>query len=479
MAPGLQPEHRGSLELRSNAVMVVDFVLADGAVKVAGVVRDAAHAPIAGARVTATTEVPRSPYFDSTNMLAAVTDAQGRYELSILPATTLMSISAEGYGSRVVVLDAQQGTDLSQDVELAPGVRLEGRVVMQGSGQAVPSAELRFLASDGLRTGPPVLVASGEDGRFEARLVPGLYAITGVMGRSIVRIGQRLTVDGSTTSVTARIEMTQGRSLAGRVVDAGGRAAPRAEVVLVREGAPPFDERQTWSSADGAFRLDGLSSGRYQVSARIVGSTEARANVDVAEGDLEGVVLTVGPGVVVSGRVLGPDGSGASNANVVVWNFGGGKNYPPQRVATGTDGRFVVDSLKGGFVRLVAESARFGVGFVDRTAVSESNATEVTLSLGSGSSVSGRVLDSTGAPVFGVNVRAFQGHEGMPLIRTVQTDADGKFTVQHLIPGPIYLVASAGRFDSAPWRSPVAPGRVQGIIVAGRHHRGIELRLPR
>jgi hypothetical protein len=319
-------------------------------------------------------------------------------------------------------------------------------------------------------------VATGADGRFVARATPGSYAIRGTSGPLTVSPGQGVSIDAASSSAAVRIEMTTGRAISGRVVDSDGRPVSAAEIECVRANAPPFDERQTWAAADGHFRVEGLAPSRYDLVVHAPGWHETRTQADVGEGNIDGIDVALTRGVTLVGQVVGPNGGPAENVSVVVWNFASGKNFPPQRVTSGRDGRFVVDSLSAGFVRVAADSGELGVGFVDRTPLSEASPASVLVTIGPGAAVSGRVVNVAGDPVAGVSVRAFQGHEAMPLLRTVRTTLDGRFSVGRLIPGPLYLVASRGQFSSAPWREK-GNAAVARTVISGPAGPNVELRL--
>jgi len=137
--------------------------------------------------------------------------------------------------------------------------------------------------------------------------------------------------------------VAQGR-IRGRVVDASGAAVGGAEV---------FDETtgngEQLSDSEGLFELD-ASSGTHRLRAR-----HARAGIsdalelELASGEtVEEVVLTLGPGARLEGRVLDVAGSPASGAAVFVGMAD---------TTTDSDGLFVLEGLAPGTARVFARDS--------------------------------------------------------------------------------------------------------------------------
>lgn len=102
------------------------------------------------------------------NPLQARTDAEGRYELSsVLPGTWTILPAAGGYlGGTARTLTTVRDQELTQDLELDPGIVLEGRIVDE-AGRPVRRA--RVTASNEQAEGPRAAGATartGDDGTF-------------------------------------------------------------------------------------------------------------------------------------------------------------------------------------------------------------------------------------------------------------------------------------------------------------------------
>ena len=63
------------------------------------------------------------------------------------------------------------------------------------------------------------------------------------------------------------------------------------------------------TSADGAFMIEGLAPGRSHARAAKAGVGKVSAAVDLVAGETAECELTLERGLVIKGRVLGPDGS--------------------------------------------------------------------------------------------------------------------------------------------------------------------------
>lgn len=188
-------------------------------------------------------------------------------------------------------------------------------------------------------------------------------------------------------------------------------------------------DREARTDAQGAFALDGLAEGVHQVSARAPGHVSAAARVPVTEAQGGEVTLRLAPGGRVEGRVTDPRGAAVAGANVFV--YGGAERVG----ATNADeeGRYELDGLPVGRIDLFvrsedyALSARVGVDVVAGALVVRD------VALAEGLTLTGRVVDRSGAPAAKVRVLAVE--LGGDVVRDGVTDDDGRYRVQRLYPG--------------------------------------------
>jgi len=250
--------------------------------------------------------------------------------------------------------------------------------------------------------------------------------------------------------------------IAGRVVLPGGDPVEGARVSLWREAAPVLSGG--WGAAvtgaDGRFRVGGLVSGEYQVTA------SRRPYLDVmeaADAGREDVEIVLQAPLAISGRVL-EEGTGAAVAGLPVrassaggWQAG---VWDPESTAeTARDGSFTLEGLREGTYEVaVGEPSRIRpTSHVP--AVKEgvaAGAKEVVFRLRKGLAIVGRVVDGEGRPVprdaAHVKIRRAGLLEWEP--ETCGTKEDGGFGFFGLEAGKYGLVVNPGSDEDgqeSPW----------------------------
>ncbi len=252
----------------------------------------------------------------------------------------------------VLVKDVATGTtDLV--VTIPRGVRLRGRIAnLPGPVERGKGGHL-LLRGTGETWWPAMNPWPETDGTFEtepldpdrtydlvARGFPG--RLGGVRG---VRPGEGEVV----------VELTEGLSLSGRIVDEAGGAVPAGVPVAawaVSEAADASGARaSTETAADGTFRFAGLGDFRFALTVGGRGSPYLRAHAGgpPAEPFLPGardIVLSVRRGLTVRGRLVDARGIPVVGIDVEAIGADGG------RATTGDDGRFVLHGFVPGDFRL-------------------------------------------------------------------------------------------------------------------------------
>src|SRR5262249_32670810 len=130
-------------------------------------------------------------------------------------------------------------------------------------------------------------------------------------------------------------------SVSGRVVR-GGRPIAHAEVGLFQQAARPH---RVNAEADGAFKIEGVAAGRYDISAESIaeGAMMARRPLEVGARDVDGLVLDLGLAASIAGVVVDAEGTPVSGVNVLfVHEDDSGYDV------TADDGTFRVTALAGG-----------------------------------------------------------------------------------------------------------------------------------
>jgi hypothetical protein len=235
-------------------------------------------------------DVRRFPVPEATVRIEPI-DARARWtgEGTVSRADGAFSLAAPASGRvRVVAshpdfvetsLEASAGEDV--DLVLARGGRIRGTVVDENleplAAEVTVQHEGRTAAA--ARTGADGVFVAGPlaTGTYDVRAAADGYA----QSQTLVGIDVR-TPAGEPAETSVQIVLRRGVALDGRVVDRFGDPIPGVPVEAELAGArvPPWTAR---SGEDGRFRIPGLRSGRYRVTARHaeLGTASADAALDV------------------------------------------------------------------------------------------------------------------------------------------------------------------------------------------------------
>ena len=459
----------------------------------------------------------------------ARSDDRGRYEFRDLDAGKyLLSVTRNGflpqnYGQkRVQAFRGQRGgTPLTLgdgqvlggiDFNLIRGGVVEGRVADQ---DYEPLSRVIVTLSgyqtvQGERVLTPVSRAQTDDrGQFRLfDIPPGSYFLSATQGGGFPFFGRggrggRRRQRGQTFPPTyypgvaspeqaTRIEVSAGAetggfhltlfeaytySVSGRVLASDGSPAQSVRVFSVKRSGAGQDSLGGGATTDlqGTFRVDGLLPGRYRLIAGRRRGQEpqiASAPVEVVDQDIRGLMLALGSGASITGRVVSENRESTLNwrrVSVVIrpaegggrgFGFGGG-GRPIEE-----DFSFRISNLPGGLYRLsvslppgnhYVESIRAqGQEIIDRLIEMNDrdhlSGVEVRISP-NGSRISGLVRsEEDGKAVDGATVLVFaadpqQRGSFSRFTRTTQTDQTGRYSLEGLPPAE-YLVCALVEHES-------------------------------
>jgi protocatechuate 3,4-dioxygenase beta subunit len=178
----------------------------------------------------------------------------------------------------------------------------------------------------------------------------------------------------------------------------------------------------------------------WDVAHNLAGSTE----IGKTEGDLE---LTLQPGLTVTGTVLSEEGQPLAGGHVTVMLRPTPHSLLQlnrELIAIGADGTFEVKTLPADRpYTITALADGYGRRSVEVNPQDSKDhrydAGPLKLPLAK-LSITGVVVDPNDKPVAGAFIVG--GGEGQPALHT-QTDAEGKFTIQSVCPGPISLTVNS------------------------------------
>jgi hypothetical protein len=261
------------------------------------------------------------------------------------------------------------------------------------------------------------------------------------------------------------MRLDKGGIITGRVLASdSGRPLAGAKVVVAIDAPLPADlpedatRNVARSDAQGRFRLEGIGSSPFTLSARAPGHAIGERR-DVKAGAVVDVVLF--PGSTLRGMVRDDDGRPVSGALVRAeadrfW----GKEPPPER--TDPEGRFEMAGVTPGEYEVVARLGGRAPAFGRVVVEPEAEAT-VSLLLSAGGFVRGRVVDELGRPLRGrVWVDVVDDHglsASMGDLMTTESKDDGTFALGPVPIGGLGLAASAPRRATRRFHALVAAPR--------------------
>ena len=341
-------------------------------------------------------------YGERTERLAQATSAaDGRFAFDVVRATPhRLQVEATGFAPRTAVA-CTGGSFVT--IELSPGSVLTGVVRCQG--EPVVGATVRLS----LR-GVTVELAAGTtdgSGAFRFADLPAAEVLVQVRTARFAEEWSNVQIAAG-SSQHVEIEMEQGSSLRGRVVDAV-TGAPIAGAFVCDSWTM---KRAVRTGADGRFELEGLRRSSYLLC-YVRADGYATASEDVAtklDRDLE---VRLGRGGEVRGRVVGADGKALPSAYVAVCaNFMkvpgmGEADWIPARLDG--DGAFVVRGLRSDLhYWLMARAPGCGMRIyaLPRVLPDGERCQVGDVVLAAGGVIEGRVVDDRGDPLVGVSVDA-------------------------------------------------------------------------
>ena len=375
-------------------------------------------------------------------------------------------------------IETKPGERRVLDVYLQNGATISGRVVDEaGTGIAGVAVSVRFPGTLGRQFRSLRSAKSGENGEFRLEHVyAGEVELAGEK-EGFRNASKRLQgkLDDGQSIAGVLLELTRGDSITGRVTFPDGEPAVDALVRASLDlsslgptgfaGIDPSDGGKTTTGADGSFVISGLGGTNFEVNAKLSGESEERAGewrakrAGVKAGG-EPIELVLEELMSVAGRVV--DGAGEPVVEFQVFGklagSGGMLGIGAERGEWGpgdeADGTFEADGLRAGDWELTVVAKGFAAS--QTRTVGVPTAEEQVFVLRPAASVSGLVLDPSGAPVSGAEVTL-----DLDLAARMQasvrgeaskasSDADGRFHLEGLDPGSVVLVASHPQTAASP-----------------------------
>ncbi len=406
-------------------------------------------------------------------------EADGTFEFAVQAVdSVVVRAGAPGFPSVTAAATKEQDGSFAVEVYLAPGATLVGRAVVAGTRAPVGGAEVMLVELKGaglrvIRTGAPMnsvvaAVAAG-DGRFVIEQVPPGSRLLRVQAEGFVAVEKEIDIPADGEVV---VELERGRTISGSVAFSDGTPVVRASISAtqsVDDARYAGGERRNYfgfakTDEAGRYTIASLPAGTFDLLVSQGVSQEQFANAEregVAAGSV-GVDFTVHRktvGLRLRGRVVDTDGFPVGRATV---NAEPSSGRAWGHTTSRDDGTFEMDALEAVAYTVRASpppGSRFidvGVSFGARLLTGSVEGVQpprddVVVTMPTGETIAGVVVDTSGAPVANVwvaigmplpaaDVRA----RGSPGPAADDTDADGRFEITGLRPGGTYRLVALG-----------------------------------
>lgn len=287
-APGFEPIQLFQEVAAGETVTMPTVKLQAGPGSITGIVVDQNGIPIGGAAITATA---------GSDVIATVTPTSGaevgKFVLSELrtPATYLMQISLEGYGTQTQTIKVGPGESviLTTSIIMSKGTGVVRGAVTDETGSALGGVAV--TASNGAIVGQTISVDSGGFYSLSGLVAPGNYILTfskeGYIPE-VVGISLSSSLGASTSNVVLQ---RSSNAITGAIVNTSGTAVSGATIIAT-SGLTSLSTLST--DPNGDFRLEGLTNGWWTVTISATGFQESVVliQVDIANQNLGSIVLS-------------------------------------------------------------------------------------------------------------------------------------------------------------------------------------------
>ena len=381
-----------------------------------------------------------------------VTDAQGHFELSGLPAGTYKLAVKLGAQSpwqarpqSGIEVTADAPTEVELTLEKATPIR--GRVEEEETGTPVAGAVV-YLESTSGGYGENT-ATTDEDGWYLLYALPGTTTVyLGTVPEQYARPDwkdKQVLVDGFAV-VGPDFEVKRGVSIQGNVVDNQGRPVKWAQVMYAGRGLGALGRDQVSTDEQGTFTIKQLDPAREVTLFAEAGELMPTGVTTVTPKDQTvPVVLTVHPdvGVTLTGTVVDDEGQPIQDAEVIIHWKGPEWGRYVAHPRTDAQGRF--DSKPQWPLysyHAQASAPGHASGQSERWAAMPGQAHEFApiVLIAARGVVTGRVMDAAGQPV--ADAQVYNRGDG-PEEASTTTDAEGQFRLAGLYEGPVWVFAEA------------------------------------
>jgi protocatechuate 3,4-dioxygenase beta subunit len=383
-------------------------------------------------------------------------DDQGELTLRLVPDTYDFAVDAEAFQAARVTKPIVRASTV--DVVLERAAIIRGRVHRGGTGVA----DVNVSVLGGSRRGPDTFVRTDAKGSFVIQgLAPGSYRLS--IFHSEEMIERTLEVEAP---ADVDVSLPPAGTLRARVIDAATGEPVREFAYNIRPTEGRNQLARGEQSAEGTFVVT-LPEGTYTVTAGASGFTSSDPmEVRIAHGEPASIVLPLGRGVTITGRVTDDAGAPVAGADVMVigreaerMRTRSSVRVAPGHAKTTEDGGFTITGVDRGEAQMNVRKD----GYVPfRKPIDADGVMTIDVRLSRGLSVRGIVMRG-GRPVAGAQVSASSAAVSGDH-QPATTGDDGRFVLSGLV---------AARYTVSAWHDDrhaevrdVDPGSDREIVVS-------------
>jgi hypothetical protein len=299
------------------------------------------------------------------------TQESGAFEVAVIPGPYRLVVEADGFLSASIDVEVYQGVSFIDQITLQRGGSIAGSVY--GADGVTPVEGAAIVATSGIED--YYVAFSNADGSYLIEGLPeGEYTVTAAYGLNLGELADRVSVRANESSIGITFQLVSGAfqasaphadnaTITGFVRWAEtGAPAVGAVIGLANAEGEAIEIGVKRTTDDGAFSIDGLAAGTYQVTARLEDYVSVFVDGVVAEKDsvTSGIEIFILSGAgSLQGQITNTQGEPIGGALVMLLS----ENWS-QLTITASDGSFLLENLPGG----VATLAAFTEGF-EQTAV--------------------------------------------------------------------------------------------------------------
>lgn len=344
------------------------------------------------------------------------------------------------------------------DITVTAAASFTGQVTSGQTGLPLSNVTVQLRNSNNVLVGT---AATNAQGNYSfTQLSPGTYTLTFIQAGFTTLTQSAAVAAGQTQVVNVILQPVPG-TLTGTVSAQGG--TPIAGSVLRLTDQFNTVIATVTTNASGQYTITGIPPGQYTLSASASNFQSQTRGTTIVSGQTttENFTLAPSPGTV-TGTVTANGGTPVQGALVEILD--GANNIIAQTV-TNASGQYTVSQLSPGTYQLRVTAANFQTSLLGFTVAAGQITTQNVVLQPSPGTLSGTVTDAaTGAVLSGTSVAVV--NQSGATVASVQTNAQGQFTISNLAPGTYSVTFGHAGYASLTTGAVVQPNATVTLNVS-------------